>query len=70
MRLPAKTYWNLVKSSKLNPEDKIQVTLDTLEGKRFQFRYLKKYLVKNNICERQVIKAFLFYSPEQIKIAH
>ncbi len=49
MRLPDKTYWNLIRSSKLSLEEKIQVTLDTLEAKRFHFRCLKKYLVENNI---------------------
>lgn len=69
VRLPAETYWNLVRSSKLSPEEKIQVTLDTLEGKGFHLRCLKKYLVENNVRERQVIEAFLFCSPEQIEMA-
>ena len=47
----------------------IEVTLDTLESKGFHLRCLKKYLVKNNIRERQVIEAFLFCSPEQIEMA-
>ena len=69
MRLPAKTYWNLIRCSKLSPEEKIQVTLDTLESKRFHLRCLKKYLVENNIQERQVIEAFLFCLPEHIEMA-
>lgn len=64
VRIPAKTYWNLIRTNKLPPEDTIQVTLDTLESKRFYIRFLKKYLVENNMQKRQVIEAFLFCSPE------
>lgn len=64
VRLPAKTYWNLIRTNKLSPEDKIQVTLDTLESKRFHIRYLKKYSVEDNVRKRQVIEAFFFCSPE------
>lgn len=69
MRLPAKTYWNLVRSKKLSSEEKIQVTLDTLEAKGFHLLCLKKYLVENNIRERQVIEAILFCSSEKIEMA-
>lgn len=58
-----------MRSSNVSPEDKIQVTLDTLEGKGFHLQYLKKYLVENNVCERQIIEAFLFCSPKQIEMA-
>lgn len=69
MRLPAKDYWNFIRSNKLSPEDKIQVTLDTLDGKGFHLRCLKKYLVEENVRQRQVIEAFLFCSPKQIQMA-
>ncbi len=49
LRPLAKTYLNLVRSSKLSPEEQIQVTLDTLEAKRFHLRCPKKYLMKNNV---------------------
>ena len=68
MKLLAKTYWNLVRNSELNPKEKIQVTLDNLEAKWFYFWCLKKYLVENNIRESHVIVAFLFCLPELIKI--
>ena len=68
VRLPAKAYWNLMRTNKLSPEDKIQVTLDTLEGKGFHIRCLKKYLVEDNVRQRQVIEVFLFCSPEQIEM--
>ncbi len=64
VRLLTKTYWNLTGSSNLSLEDKIQVTLDTLEAKRFYLRCLKKYLVENNIRECQVIVNFLIWSPQ------
>lgn len=57
-----------MRTNKLSPEDKIQVTLDTLEGKGFYICYLKMYLVEDNVRRRQVIEAFLFYSPEQIEM--
>lgn len=66
--LPAKAYWMLIRTNKLFPEDKIQMTLDTLEGKGFHIRCLKKYLVDDNIQRRQVVEAFLFCSPKQIEM--
>lgn len=69
VRLPAKIYWNPFRNSKLSPKEKIKVTLNTLESKGFHLRCLKKYLVENNIRERQVIEVFLFCSPEQIHMA-
>lgn len=68
VRLPAKSYWNLMRTSRLFPEDKILVTLDTLESKGFHIRCLKKYLVERNVRQRQVIEAFFFCSPEQIEM--
>lgn len=68
VRLPAKTYWNLMRTNKLSPEDKIQVTLDTLESKGFHIRCLNKYLVEDNVRKRQVIEAFFFCSPEQVEM--
>lgn len=44
------------------------MTLDTLESKSFHIRCLKKYLVEENVRQRQVIEAFLFCSPEQIEM--
>lgn len=41
-----------MRTSKLSPEDKIQVTLDTLESKDFHIRCLKKYLVEKNVRQR------------------
>ena len=49
-----------MRTSKLSPEDKIQVTLDTLESKGFHIWCLKKYLVESNVRQRQVIEAFFF----------
>ncbi len=69
VRLPAKAYWNLMRTSKLSPEDKIQVTLDTWESKGFHIRCLKWYLVEGNVQQRQVIETFFFCSPEQIEMA-
>ena len=57
-----------MRTSKLSPKDKIQVTLDTLESKSFYIRCLKKYLVEGNVQQRQVIEAFFFCSPEQIEM--
>ena len=58
-----------MRTSKLFSEDKIQVTLDTLESKSFHIRCLKKYLVKRNVRQHQVIEVFFFCSPEQIEMA-
>lgn len=58
-----------MQTSKLSPEDKIQVILDTLESKGFYIQCLKKYLVEKNVRQRQVIEAFFFCSPEQIEMA-
>ena len=69
VRLSAKAHWNLMRTSKLFAEDKIQVTLDTLESKGFHIQCLKKYLVVGNVQQRQVIEAFFFCSPEQIEMA-
>ena len=57
-----------MRTNKFSPEDKIQVTLDTLEGKGFHICCLKKYLIEDNVRQRQVIEAFLFCFLEQIKI--
>lgn len=49
-----------MQTSKLFPEDKIQVIFDTLESKGFHIQCLKKYLVEGNVQQRQVIEAFFF----------
>lgn len=68
VRLPARTCRNLVRNSKLSPDEKGQVTLDSLEGTGFHIRWLKKYLVENDVRQRQVMEEFMFCSPEQIDI--
>lgn len=50
-----------MRTNKLFLEDKIQVTLDTLESKGFHIRCLKKYLIEDNVQKHQVIEAFFFF---------
>lgn len=44
IRLPAKGYWNLIRSNKLSKEEQVQVTLDTLEAKGFHVRCHKNIM--------------------------
>ncbi len=70
LRLSSQEYYNFRdRGRKRTAQEELLYALRTLETKGFKVRIKEKYVVDNNIRQKQEVEFFFFTSPKQIRLA-
>lgn len=70
LNIDLKTFYNLIRlTSRKTSQEQLNLALKILKLEDFHVRYLKKYVVENEVRKHQVIEHFFFCNTNQIRYA-